>query len=111
MYADVSVVESRKIFLVDDGIKEIMLLGQNVNSYGLDCGDNFPSLLRKINEIKNLERIRFMTSHPKDLSDDLIFAMRDCEKVCHHLHLPVQSGSNRILKLMNRNIHAKNILN
>lgn len=89
-------------FLVNDGVKEIMLLGQNVNSYGLDCGDNFPSLLRKINEIKNLERIRFMTSHPKDLSDDLIFAMRDCEKICHHLHLPVQSGSNRILKLMNR---------
>lgn len=91
-------------YLVDDGVKEIMLLGQNVNSYGLDLknGENFAKLLREINKIDGLERIRFMTSHPKDLSDELIFAMRDCRKICHHLHLPVQSGSNRILKLMNR---------
>ena len=91
--------------LVDDGVKEIMLLGQNVNSYGLDLKENkinFAELLYKINNINGLERIRFMTSHPKDLSDDLIFAIRDLNKVCKHLHLPVQSGSNRILKLMNR---------
>lgn len=92
--------------LVDDGVKEIMLLGQNVNSYGLDLKNelhiNFAQLLQKINEIDGLERIRFMTSHPKDLSDDLIFAMRDCKKICRHLHLPVQSGSNSILKSMNR---------
>ena len=93
-------------YLVDDGVKEIMLLGQNVNSYGLDLDINnkinFAELLYKINNINGLERIRFMTSHPKDLSDDLIFALRDLNKVCKHLHLPVQSGSNRILKLMNR---------
>lgn len=91
-------------YLVDDGVKEIMLLGQNVNSYGLDLknGENFAKLLKEINKIDGLERIRFMTSHPKDLSDELIFTMRDCRKICHHLHLPVQSGSNRILKLMNR---------
>ena len=91
--------------LVDDGVKEIMLLGQNVNSYGLDLKENkinFAELLFKVNNINGLERIRFMTSHPKDLSDDLIFAIRDLNKVCKHLHLPVQSGSNRILKLMNR---------
>lgn len=91
-------------YLVDDGVKEIMLLGQNVNSYGLDLknGENFAKLLKEINKIDGLERIRFMTSHPKDLSDELIFTMRDCRKICHHLHLPVQSGSNHILKLMNR---------
>lgn len=90
--------------LADKGYKEITLLGQNVNSYGKTLNEKytFPQLLRDINEIKGLERIRFMTSHPKDLSDDLILAMAECDKVCEHLHLPVQSGSNRILKLMNR---------
>jgi len=84
--------------LAEDGVREIMLLGQNVNSYG----SGFPGLLRMVNEIKGIERIRFMTSHPKDLSMALIGAIRDCKKVCKHIHLPVQSGSNRILAAMNR---------
>lgn len=89
--------------LATSGVKEITLLGQNVNSYGKNCDEiSFPDLLRKLNEIEGLERIRFMTSHPKDLSDDLISAMAECEKVCKYIHLPVQSGSNRILSLMNR---------
>ena len=91
--------------LAEDGVKEVMLLGQNVNSYGKNLSQesiHFGELLRQVNEIKGIRRIRFMTSHPKDLSDDLIAAMRDCEKVCRHLHLPLQSGSSRILKLMNR---------
>lgn len=90
--------------LVADGVVEIMLLGQNVNSYGKNLEDpiTFAELLRQINEIEGLERIRFMTSHPKDLSEELIQAMKDCKKVCNHLHLPLQSGSSRILKIMNR---------
>lgn len=90
--------------LVADGVIEVMLLGQNVNSYGkgLDEKISFADLLRRINEIDGLKRIRFMTSHPKDLSDDLIDAMAECDKVCNHLHLPLQSGSDRILKDMNR---------
>jgi tRNA-2-methylthio-N6-dimethylallyladenosine synthase len=86
--------------LADNGYKEILLLGQNVNSYYSDT--DFPGLLKKINDIKGIERIRFVTSHPKDLSDDLIFSIRDLEKVCEHIHLPLQSGSNKILSLMNR---------
>lgn len=90
--------------LVADGVVEIMLLGQNVNSYGKNLEDpiTFAELLRQINGIEGLERIRFMTSHPKDLSEELIQAMKDCKKVCNHLHLPLQSGSSRILKIMNR---------
>ena len=90
--------------LAADGYKEIMLLGQNVNSYGkgLPQEITFADLLRKVNEIEGLERIRFMTSHPKDLSDELIRTMAESKKVCHHLHLPMQSGSSRILKIMNR---------
>ncbi len=90
--------------LAKDGCKEITLLGQNVNSYGNDLDDNisFAMLLRELNEIEGIERIRFMTSHPKDLSDELIAAMRDCDSVCEHLHLPVQSGSTKILDEMNR---------
>ncbi len=90
--------------LVADGVTEIMLLGQNVNSYGknLEQPVTFAELLRSINEIKGLKRIRFMTSHPKDLSDDLIRAMAECENVCPHMHLPLQSGSDRLLELMNR---------
>ena len=87
--------------LVDDGVKEIMLLGQNVNSYDGD-GTSFAELLKMINEIDGLERIRFMTSNPKDLSDELIEAFTVCDKLCHNLHLPIQSGSNRVLKKMNR---------
>ncbi len=90
--------------LVDNGTKEITLLGQNVNSYGktLDEQIDFADLLTQINEIEGLERIRFMTSHPKDVSEKLIYAIRDCHKVCEHLHLPVQAGSNKILDAMNR---------
>ncbi|WP_459195400.1 tRNA (N6-isopentenyl adenosine(37)-C2)-methylthiotransferase MiaB [Wukongibacter baidiensis] len=90
--------------LVENGTKEVTLLGQNVNSYGksLDEDIDFGGLLRRINEIDGLERIRFMTSHPKDVSESLIFAIRDCEKVCEHMHLPVQAGSDNILKAMNR---------
>ncbi|ADL07948.1 tRNA (N6-isopentenyl adenosine(37)-C2)-methylthiotransferase MiaB [Thermosediminibacter oceani] len=90
--------------LAKQGFKEINLLGQNVNSYGKDLGGavTFPELLRRLNDIDGIERIRFTTSHPKDLSDELIYAMRDCKKVCEHIHLPVQAGSNRILEAMNR---------
>ncbi|MCI8506373.1 MAG: tRNA (N6-isopentenyl adenosine(37)-C2)-methylthiotransferase MiaB [Lachnospiraceae bacterium] len=90
--------------LAEDGVVEVMLLGQNVNSYGktLDVPMTFAELLRQVAEIQGLERIRFMTSHPKDLSDELIEVMGDCPKICRHLHLPLQSGSSRILKKMNR---------
>ena len=90
--------------LVKDGVSEVMLLGQNVNSYGktLDEPITFAELLRRIEKIDGLKRIRFMTSHPKDLSDELIEVMASSEKICKHLHLPVQSGSTRILKKMNR---------
>lgn len=90
--------------LVADGVVEVMLLGQNVNSYGktLENPVTFANLLRQVNEIEGLKRIRFMTSHPKDLSDELIEAMAECDKVCTHLHLPLQSGSTEILKKMNR---------
>lgn len=95
------------------GVKEITLLGQNVNSYGKDIGNDvtFAKLLAELNEIEGIERIRFMTSHPKDLSDELIFAMRDLNKVCNHLHLPVQSGSSRILKEMNRKYTKEDFIN
>lgn len=90
--------------LVADGVVEVMLLGQNVNSYGknLENPITFARLLEKIEQIEGLERIRFMTSHPKDLSDELIEVMGRSKKICKHLHLPVQSGSSRILKKMNR---------
>lgn len=86
------------------GYKEITLLGQNVNSYGKDLSQpvSFAELLRSLDKVEGIERIRFMTSHPKDLSDELIKAIRDCKKVCEHLHLPVQAGSTRILHEMNR---------
>ncbi len=90
--------------LVADGVVEIMLLGQNVNSYGknLKTPMSFAELLQEIEKIEGLKRIRFMTSHPKDLSDELIEVMGKSQKICKHLHLPVQSGSSRILKSMNR---------
>lgn len=90
--------------LAKDGCKEITLLGQNVNSYGNDLGekDLFAKLLHAIDKIDGIERVRFMTSHPKDLSDSLIEAMKNCKKVCNHLHLPFQSGSTSILEKMNR---------
>ncbi len=90
--------------LVDDGVVEVMLLGQNVNSYGKTLAQSvsFAQLLARINEIPGLRRIRFMTSHPKDLSDELIAVMASSDKICRHLHLPVQSGSTRILEKMHR---------
>lgn len=89
---------------VDDGVVEVMLLGQNVNSYGknLEQPMSFAKLLTEIEKIDGLRRIRFMTSHPKDLSDELIDVMGHSKKICSHLHLPLQSGSSRILKQMNR---------
>ena len=89
--------------LAKHGVKEVTLLGQNVNSYGKKEGIcSFPALLEKVDAIEGIQRIRFATSHPKDLCDDLIFAIRDLKKVCCQLHLPVQSGCDRILKKMNR---------
>ncbi|NLN65426.1 MAG: tRNA (N6-isopentenyl adenosine(37)-C2)-methylthiotransferase MiaB [Clostridiaceae bacterium] len=90
--------------LAQGGYKEITLLGQNVNSYGNDLGlkDAFAELLYALNAIDGIERIRFMTSHPKDLSDSLIQAMKELPKLCEHLHLPFQSGSSKVLKDMNR---------
>lgn len=90
--------------LADDGVVEIMLLGQNVNSYGKNLGHpiTFAQLLKQIEEIDGIKRIRFMTSHPKDLSDELIETMAESKKICRHLHLPLQSGSSRVLKAMNR---------
>lgn len=98
--------------LVASGAKDITLLGQNVNSYGKGGNDGvyFPDLLRMINEIKGDFRIRFMTSHPKDCSDELLKAMSECEKVARHLHLPFQSGSDRILKAMNRHYTSSDYL-
>jgi len=97
--------------LVAEGVKDITLLGQNVNSYGKGCDEiSFPQLLYKINELEGDFRIRFMTSHPKDATHELIDAMANCEKVCNHLHLPVQSGSNRILECMNRKYTVENYL-
>jgi tRNA-2-methylthio-N6-dimethylallyladenosine synthase len=90
--------------LVSTGVKEITLLGQNVNSYGNDShfDMDFADLIYKLNEIQGLHRIRFMTSHPKDLSDKLIKAFVECDKLCNSIHLPVQSGSSNVLKRMNR---------
>ena len=90
--------------LVADGVVEIMLLGQNVNSYGKNLEEpmSFARLLEEVEKIDGLKRIRFMTSHPKDLSDELIRVMAASTKICRHLHLPLQSGSTRILQAMNR---------
>ena len=88
---------------VNSGFKEITLLGQNVNSYGKDLKTKtFAELLTEADKIEGLQRLRFMTSHPKDLSDDLIFAMANGKTICEHIHLPVQYGSNKILQRMNR---------
>ncbi|MEE9911385.1 MAG: tRNA (N6-isopentenyl adenosine(37)-C2)-methylthiotransferase MiaB [Deltaproteobacteria bacterium] len=98
--------------LAEYGVKEVTLLGQNVNSYGKksDPGCNFVSLIKRINDIEGIERIRFTTSHPKDLSDELIDCFAGVPKLCEHIHLPVQSGSNRILKLMNRGYSSEEYL-
>lgn len=101
--------------LAADGVKEVTLLGQNVNSYkGVSEADgmqkDFADLIYMINDIEGIERIRFMTSHPKDLSDKLIQAYRDCKKLCHYFHLPVQAGSSKVLKEMNRRYTRENYL-
>ena len=99
--------------LVKDGVSEVMLLGQNVNSYGktLENPISFAELLEEVEKIEGLKRIRFMTSHPKDLSDELIAVMAKSKKICHHLHLPMQSGSSRVLKEMNRRYDKEKYLN
>ena len=99
--------------LVADGVSEVMLLGQNVNSYGktLEHPVTFAQLLEMLEDVEGLKRIRFMTSHPKDLSDELIETMAKSKKICHHLHLPLQSGSSRILKAMNRRYDKEKYLN
>lgn len=101
--------------LVKGGVREVTLLGQNVNSYGKTLEEedriSFADLLRRVNEIEGLERIRFMSSHPKDISDDVIYAMRDCKKVCEFLHLPFQVGSTSLLKKMNRHYSKEDYLN
>ena len=97
--------------LLDVGYKEITLLGQNVNSYGNDCGEvSFPQLLRKICARDEKFRLRFMTSNPKDFGEDLVRAIADNPQLCHFVHLPVQAGSDRILRLMNRKYTAKEYL-
>jgi tRNA-2-methylthio-N6-dimethylallyladenosine synthase len=97
IYNEISLVAAQ-------GFREVTLLGQNVNSYGKNLANsiNFPTLLEKLHEIGGIDRIRFVTSHPKDLSERLINAMKDLPKLCEHLHLPIQSGSDKILNLMNR---------
>lgn len=98
--------------LAEDGVVEVMLLGQNVNSYGKNLKEpvSFAELLKKIEKIEKIKRIRFMTSHPKDLSDELIEVMGNSKKICRHLHLPLQSGSSRILKEMNRHYDKEQYL-
>lgn len=98
--------------LADDGVKEVMLLGQNVNSYGKGLADDilFPELLQKVCRVDGIERVRFMTSHPKDLSDDLIRVMSTEETCARHIHLAMQSGSNRILEMMNRHYTKEEFL-
>lgn len=96
--------------LVENGCKEVLLLGQNVNSYGRGTAVNFPELLRRINDIPGEFRICYMSSHPKDATRELIDTIAECGKVTRHFHLPVQSGSNRILKLMNRSYTREHYL-
>ncbi|ACQ53068.1 tRNA (N6-isopentenyl adenosine(37)-C2)-methylthiotransferase MiaB [Clostridium botulinum] len=98
--------------LISEGYKEITLLGQNVNSYGKDLEPKitFAELLKRVNNIEGLERVRFMTSHPKDLTDDVIEAIAKCDKLCEQIHLPVQSGSSEILKKMNRHYDREKYL-
>ncbi|SJZ60406.1 tRNA (N6-isopentenyl adenosine(37)-C2)-methylthiotransferase MiaB [Selenihalanaerobacter shriftii] len=99
--------------LVEEGVKEVTLLGQNVNSYGHDFDKNidFADLLKELDQIKGLARIRYMTSHPRDFTNDLIDTIANTEKVCQHFHLPIQSGSDRILKEMNRGYSQTEYLN
>lgn len=90
-------------YLTEKGVREVTLLGQNVNSYGKNNGDtSFPQLLREVSRIDGIDRIRFVTSHPMDFSDELIFTFAELDTLCLHVHLPAQSGSNRVLHMMNR---------
>ncbi len=109
---EVQDIVNEVIDLAENGTREITLLGQNVNSYGKSLGEKvtFAGLLRKLNEIEGIERIRFMTSHPKDLSEELIDVMAECKKVCPHMHLPFQAGSNKVLKAMNRSYTKESYL-
>lgn len=100
-------VKQEVVNLVHDGVKEVMLLGQNVNSFKDSEGNNFAALICALEEVEGLERIRFMTSHPKDLSDELIDCFRNGKKLCHNIHLPVQSGSDEVLKRMNRHYNRE----
>lgn len=99
--------------LAKDGVKEVTLLGQNVNSYGKGLEDaiSFAELLKRVSDVDGIERVRFMTSHPKDLSDELIEVIKNNDKICNHIHLPMQSGSSRILKLMNRHYDKDTYIN
>lgn len=99
--------------LAQNGFKEITLLGQNVNSYGKDLEErlDFAELLKRLEEIERIERIRYMTSHPRDFNDQLIETIASSSKVCEHFHLPVQAGSNKILKKMNRGYTREDYLN
>lgn len=105
-------VMDEALMMIERGVKEITLLGQNVNSYGNDLGQKeaFAGLLRELNGIDGLERVRFMTSHPKDLSGETIDAIASGEKICEYVHLPLQSGSDRVLALMNRKYDLDNYL-
>lgn len=96
--------------LVQDGVKEVMILGQNVDSYCDSSGNSFAVLIKEINKIEGLERIRFMTSHPRDISDEMIECFKTCEKLCKNIHLPIQSGSDDILKKMNRHYDLEKYL-
>ncbi|MBR0307819.1 MAG: tRNA (N6-isopentenyl adenosine(37)-C2)-methylthiotransferase MiaB [Mogibacterium sp.] len=96
--------------LANEGVIEIMLLGQNVDSYKDAAGHSFADLIRAVNAVDGIERIRFMTSHPKDISDEMIECFGCCDKLCHNIHLPVQSGSDRILKRMNRHYDRESYL-
>jgi tRNA-2-methylthio-N6-dimethylallyladenosine synthase len=110
---ELAAIVSEVSCLVGHGVKEVTLLGQNVNSYGktLTPPQTFPELLYAVNEIKGLERIRFITSHPRDLSPELINAFKNLAKLCEHIHLPLQSGSDRILEKMNRTYTTTEYLN
>ena len=96
--------------LVDDGVKEVMILGQNVDSYKDSVGHSFADLIKEINNIDGLKRIRFMTSHPRDISDEMIDCFKTCDKLCKNIHLPIQSGSDPILKKMNRHYDLEKYL-
>jgi len=96
--------------LASDGVREVMLLGQNVDSYKDALGNSFADLIKAVNGIEGIDRIRFMTSHPKDISDEMIECFKTCDKLCKNIHLPVQSGSDRVLKRMNRHYDRERYL-